>query len=229
MIGFLVGAEIERARLEDANVELSDRLETRIAVDRAKGILQGDLSITENEAYRMLQRESRQRRRSMREIAEAILLGDELKSVCGSTDAKNSKSSNEAIRWSIALHSANTFRFPGKVDCAFRQVFFLRPLGRESSRMASELNHVTTLANMARFIIADLTDPSWSPYELGRIVTGTKVALQDTAIYCNMPSVLSAGLFWLLRRLFSDTLPCSDGNNYEPIGRRFESFWAPYP
>jgi uroporphyrinogen-III synthase len=94
MIGFLVGAEIERARLEGANVELSDRLETRIAVDRAKGILQRDLSITENEAYRMMQRESRQRRRSMREIAEAILLGDELKTVCGSSEAKSSKTSN---------------------------------------------------------------------------------------------------------------------------------------
>ena len=94
MIGFLVGAEIERARLEDANVELSDRLETRIALDRAKGILQRDLSITENEAYRMMQRESRQRRRSMREIAEAILLGDELKTVRGSTEAKTSKTSS---------------------------------------------------------------------------------------------------------------------------------------
>jgi uroporphyrinogen-III synthase len=79
MIGFLVGAEIERARLETENVELSDRLETRKAVDRAKGVLQRELSINENEAYRMMQRESRQRRKSMREIAEAILLGDEMK------------------------------------------------------------------------------------------------------------------------------------------------------
>jgi len=72
----------------------SDRLETRIALDRAKGILQRDLSISENEAYRMMQRESRQRRRSMREIAEAILLGDELKTVRGSTEAKTSKTSS---------------------------------------------------------------------------------------------------------------------------------------
>jgi uroporphyrinogen-III synthase len=79
MIGFLVGAEIERARLETENVELSDRLETRKAVDRAKGVLQRELSINENEAYRMMQRESRQRRKSMREIAEAILLSDEMK------------------------------------------------------------------------------------------------------------------------------------------------------
>jgi uroporphyrinogen-III synthase len=88
MIGYLVGAEIERARLEDENIELSDRLETRIAVDRAKGILQRDLSITEDEAYRMMQRESRQRRRSMRDIAEAILLGDELKKACINGDVK---------------------------------------------------------------------------------------------------------------------------------------------
>jgi len=91
MIGFLVGAEIERARLEDENVELSARLETRIAVDRAKGILQRELSINEDEAYRMMQRESRQRRISMREIAEAILLGDELKTKHGSAEEKNSR------------------------------------------------------------------------------------------------------------------------------------------
>ena len=37
---------------------------------------------------------------------------------------------------------------------------------------------VTTLANLARFIIADLTDPSSIPYELARIVPGTKVPVQ---------------------------------------------------
>lgn len=79
MLGFLVGAEIERARLETENAQLAGRLETRKVVDRAKGILQRDLSITEDEAYRTMQRESRQRRKSMREIAEAILLGEDLK------------------------------------------------------------------------------------------------------------------------------------------------------
>jgi uroporphyrinogen-III synthase len=79
MIGYLVGAEIERARLDTENLRLSDRLETRKAVDRAKGILQRDLTLSESDAYRMMQRESRQRRKSMREIAEAIMLGDDLK------------------------------------------------------------------------------------------------------------------------------------------------------
>ena len=78
-VGFLVGAEIERARLETENIALSDRLETRKAVDRAKGVLQRELSLDEADAYRLMQRESRQRRKSMREIAEAILLSDDLK------------------------------------------------------------------------------------------------------------------------------------------------------
>jgi uroporphyrinogen-III synthase len=79
MLGFLVGSEIERARLESENLQLAGRLETRKAVDRAKGILQRDLTITEDDAYRMMQRESRQRRKSMREIAEAILLSEDLR------------------------------------------------------------------------------------------------------------------------------------------------------
>lgn len=79
MIGFLVGAEIEMARLEVENTQLSERLETRKIVDRAKGILQRDLGITEEEAYLTIQRQSRQRRKSKKEIAEAIVLGDELR------------------------------------------------------------------------------------------------------------------------------------------------------
>jgi uroporphyrinogen-III synthase len=79
MIGFLVGAEIERARLETENAQLAGRLEARKALDRAKGILQRDLGLTEDDAYRRMQRESRQRRKSMREIAEAILLSDDLR------------------------------------------------------------------------------------------------------------------------------------------------------
>ena len=87
-IGVLVGAEIERARLETENAALAGRLETRKVVDRAKGILQRDLSVTEDEAYRRMQRESRQRRKSMREIAEAILLGDDLKKTRAEIDEK---------------------------------------------------------------------------------------------------------------------------------------------
>jgi uroporphyrinogen-III synthase len=78
-LGFLIGAEIERARLETENAQLQTRLETRKVVDRAKNILQRDLALTEEEAYQRMQRESRQRRKSMREIADAILLSDDLR------------------------------------------------------------------------------------------------------------------------------------------------------
>ena len=78
-IGFLVGAEIERARLEQENTQLSGRLETRKAVDRAKSILQRDLGIGEEEAYQTMQKESRQRRKSMRDISDAIILSDDLR------------------------------------------------------------------------------------------------------------------------------------------------------
>ncbi len=78
-IGFLVGAEVERARLETEKSELSDKLESRKLMERAKGILQHDLKISEDEAYRIMQRESQKRRKSMKEIAESIILNDDLK------------------------------------------------------------------------------------------------------------------------------------------------------
>jgi signal transduction protein with GAF and PtsI domain len=77
--GFLVGAEIEMARLETANSQLSEQLNTRKAVERAKGILQRDLQLSEEQAYLTLQSQSRQRRKPMREVAEAIVLSDEIK------------------------------------------------------------------------------------------------------------------------------------------------------
>lgn len=77
--GYLVGAELERARLETENMQLSDRLESRKHIERAKGVLQRDFGLDEEAAYKAMQRESRQRRKSMREIAEAILLNDDLR------------------------------------------------------------------------------------------------------------------------------------------------------
>src|SRR6202022_3010459 len=78
-IGFLVGAEIEMARLEEANSTLAEQLQTRKVVERAKGILQRELGLSEEEAYRALQRQTRQKRKAMKELAEAIVLSDEVK------------------------------------------------------------------------------------------------------------------------------------------------------
>jgi K+-sensing histidine kinase KdpD len=71
--------ERQRLLLETEKSALSDKLETRKLVDRAKGILQRDLRLSEEDAYRAMQRESQQTRRSMKEIAESIILTDELK------------------------------------------------------------------------------------------------------------------------------------------------------
>ena len=67
------------ARLENEVTQLSDKLATRKIVERAKGVMQRELSITEEEAYSIIQKQARQRRKSMKEVSEAILLADELK------------------------------------------------------------------------------------------------------------------------------------------------------
>ncbi len=69
-IGFFVGAEIEMARLEEKSAQLSEELAARKIVERAKGILQRELKVTEEEAYLSLRRQSRQMRKSMKEDAE---------------------------------------------------------------------------------------------------------------------------------------------------------------
>ena len=71
--------ERQREQLESEKSALSGQLETRKLVERAKGILQRELKIGEAEAYRSMQRQSQQMRKSMKEIAESIILNDELK------------------------------------------------------------------------------------------------------------------------------------------------------
>ena len=78
-IGFLVGSEVELARMESEISLLSDRLETRKVVERAKGLLQRQLGIDEETAYLTLQKQCRQRRLSMKKVAEAIVLADDIK------------------------------------------------------------------------------------------------------------------------------------------------------
>lgn len=71
--------ERQRGQLESEKSALSGQLESRKLVERAKGILQRELRISEEEAYRTMQRQSQQMRKSMREISESIILNDELK------------------------------------------------------------------------------------------------------------------------------------------------------
>ncbi|NYF80788.1 GAF domain-containing protein [Granulicella arctica] len=78
-IGFLVGAEIERARLDTENTKLAAQLQLNNILDRATKILQKDLNVNEQYAYRMIQQESRDRRTPMKEIAAAVVLSDDLR------------------------------------------------------------------------------------------------------------------------------------------------------
>jgi len=77
-IGFLVGAELELARMETEKAQMARQLEDRKLMERAKGLLQRQMNLSEEEAYLTLKKYSRQKRKSVREIAEAILLTDEL-------------------------------------------------------------------------------------------------------------------------------------------------------
>ena len=71
--------ERQREQLVSEKSALSGQLEARKIVERAKGILQREMKIGEEEAYRTMQRQSQQMRKSMKEIAESIILNDELK------------------------------------------------------------------------------------------------------------------------------------------------------
>jgi response regulator NasT len=70
----------EIVRLEKEVEDLKNALETRKLVERAKGILMETLGITETEAFRRIQKQSMNKRVSMRQVAEAIILAHSLKS-----------------------------------------------------------------------------------------------------------------------------------------------------
>ena len=58
--------------------DLEDRLATRKVVEQAKGLLMQKQGLTEQEAFRRIQKLSMNNRKSMREVAEAILLTNEI-------------------------------------------------------------------------------------------------------------------------------------------------------
>ncbi|MCR1781572.1 response regulator [Nocardioides carbamazepini] len=63
----------EIRQLESEVSDLTERLETRKAVDRAKGVLQEQLSLSEGEAFRWIQKTAMDLRMSMREVADGIV------------------------------------------------------------------------------------------------------------------------------------------------------------
>jgi signal transduction protein with GAF and PtsI domain len=84
-VGEQMGGAISKSLLADQNArlfeeaqEMKRQLETRKVVERAKGILQQRYSLTEEDAYLRLRNESRRLRRPMKDLAEAIILSEEL-------------------------------------------------------------------------------------------------------------------------------------------------------
>lgn len=72
--------EVARSRFEQNRelgrevTDLSEKLEARKLIDRAKGILMEEFKLSESEAYRRIQLKSMNDRKSMREVAEAVIL-----------------------------------------------------------------------------------------------------------------------------------------------------------
>ena len=71
--------EIARARVAEIQAveaevsDLTERLESRKLVERAKGLLQSGLGLSEPEAFRWIQKTAMDLRKSMREVAEGVI------------------------------------------------------------------------------------------------------------------------------------------------------------
>jgi uroporphyrinogen-III synthase len=84
-VGRLMAGAIENAWLIQESArksrmieELEEDLKTRKVLERAKGLLMLNRNLSEEAAYQWLRQESMSRRKTMREIAEAVLLAEEL-------------------------------------------------------------------------------------------------------------------------------------------------------
>ena len=70
---------IENTELMVKSRVIQEELETRKIVERAKGILMREEQLTEEEAYLRIRKFSMDHRKTMREVAEAIILSTEIK------------------------------------------------------------------------------------------------------------------------------------------------------
>lgn len=79
LVAKATGGAIENAMLFSEKEALKEALETRKIIEKAKGILMKEFSISEDEAYRLLHKKSMDKRLSMKEIANAIIISSEFK------------------------------------------------------------------------------------------------------------------------------------------------------
>ena len=78
---------IENAELMVKSKVIQEELEIRKRIERAKGILMKEQGLTEEEAYLKIRRYSMDSRKTMREVAEAIILASDIKKI---TEVKRS-------------------------------------------------------------------------------------------------------------------------------------------
>lgn len=72
-IDIALGRYAQIQALEDEVADMSERLETRKVLDRAKGILNNTMGLTEPEAFRWIQKASMDRRLTMKEVAQTVI------------------------------------------------------------------------------------------------------------------------------------------------------------
>jgi two-component system, response regulator PdtaR len=77
-IEIAVSRYLEQKDLEGQLGDLEEKLETRKLVDRAKGILMDKYQMNESEAFRRIQQQSMNQRRTMKEIADALIIAHEI-------------------------------------------------------------------------------------------------------------------------------------------------------
>jgi signal transduction protein with GAF and PtsI domain len=82
----LLSAVANQAAVSIENTELlvktkviQEELDTRKKVEKAKGILMKEKDLSENEAYNLIRKSSMNKRVSMKEIAEAIIISNEIR------------------------------------------------------------------------------------------------------------------------------------------------------
>ncbi|MDD5246860.1 MAG: GAF and ANTAR domain-containing protein [Candidatus Omnitrophica bacterium] len=74
---------IENTELTVKSKSIKEELETRKRIERAKGILMRDEGLTEEQAYLRVRKYSMDNRKTMREVAEAIILSADMKNLTG--------------------------------------------------------------------------------------------------------------------------------------------------
>lgn len=79
LVAKATGGAIENAMLFSEKEALKEALETRKVIEKAKGILMKEFATSEDEAYKLLHKKAMDKRLSMKEVANAIIISSEFK------------------------------------------------------------------------------------------------------------------------------------------------------